>query len=54
VPSLVKAVQELSKANDSKDSLIKDLQKQINELKSVAVPGDQTQTYKTFDLRHSF
>jgi len=50
VVPLVKAVQELSKANDDKDSLIKDLQKQINELKSVAVQGNRTENIKTVDL----
>ena len=37
VPSLVKAVQELSKMNDDKDAKINDLQKQIDELKTMIV-----------------
>ena len=46
VPSLVKAVQELSKKNDSKDSLIDNLQKQINELKSIVLSNTQSQNAK--------
>jgi len=46
VVPLVKAVQELSKKNDEKDALIADLQKQMNELKSListaGQPGNNT------------
>jgi TolA-binding protein len=38
---LVKAVQELSKMNDEKDARIDDLQKQIDELRSVIITGQQ-------------
>jgi hypothetical protein len=41
VPSLVKAVQELSKANDDKDAKINDLQKQIDDLKAMVISGNQ-------------
>ena len=46
VVPLVKAVQELSKMNDKKDSLINDLQKQINELRSVLSPANASQASK--------
>src|SRR6185436_8786135 len=41
VVPLVKAVQELSKMNDKKDALIEDLQKQVNELRSVLSIADK-------------
>ena len=50
VVPLVKAVQELSKANDEKDARIEsaetklnDLQKQVDELKAMIIAGNQTQ-----------
>jgi len=42
VPSLVKAVQELSKKNDAKDAKIDDLQKQIDDLKAAMALGSQS------------
>jgi hypothetical protein len=42
VPSLVKAVQELSKNNDDKDAKINDLQNQINDLKAMIVSNQST------------
>jgi hypothetical protein len=38
---LIKSVQELSKKNDDKDEKINDLQKQIDELKSLIVANNQ-------------
>lgn len=42
VVPLVKAVQELSKMNDAKDSAIQNLQQQINELRSMIVSNQST------------
>ena len=41
---LVKAVQELSKMNDEKTAKIDDLQKQLNELKSMIIARDNKTT----------
>jgi hypothetical protein len=45
VVPLVKAVQELTKMNDDKDEKINDLQKQIDELKTL-ITGNQSETIK--------
>src|SRR6476659_8758404 len=50
VVPLVKAVQELSIMNDKKDSLIQDLQKQINELRSAPSTAGQPQNAKAVFL----
>jgi len=50
VVPLVKAVQELSKMNDKKDSMIHDLQKQINELRSMFSTTSQPQNATTVFL----
>jgi hypothetical protein len=42
VVPLVKAVQELSKMNDEKDSAIKNLQQQVNELKTMIISNQST------------
>jgi len=54
VVPLVKAVQELSKISDKKDSLINDLQKQINELRSVLSTASQPQNAKAVFLTGAF
>ncbi len=51
VVPLVKAVQELSKMNDDKDTKIDDLQKQINELKALIISGN-TSTSASADNIH--
>ena len=53
VVPLVKAVQELSKMNDKKDSLINDLQKQINELRSGFSTAGQPQNAKAVFLTNA-
>jgi len=53
VVPLVKAVQELSKMNDKKDSLINDLQKQVNELRSMFSATNQPQNAKAVFLTNA-